>query len=92
MYTNRIQRDTVGKQTPLSTKSRRRGKIKNQHSSGNLAAVTVFFEVKMAVGSEKRKSAENLRPTCVPDVLDPYVGAGSKKQPLDRDEEKADDV
>lgn len=46
----------------------------------------------MAVGSEKRKSAENLRPTCVPDVLDPYVGAGSEKQPLDRDEEKADDV
>lgn len=24
--------------------------------------------------------------TCVPDILDPYVGAGGEKQPLDRDE------
>lgn len=28
----------------------------------------------------------------MPDILDPYVGAGGEKQPLDRDEEKADDV
>lgn len=66
----------------------------------NLAAVTVFFQVKTAVGSlenkneDKRRteSRENPRPTCVPHILDPYVGAGSKKQPLDGDEEKADDV
>ena len=30
--------------------------------------------------------------TCVPDILDPYVGAGGKKQPLDGDEKEADDV
>lgn len=32
------------------------------------------------------------RPTCVPDILDPYIGAGGEKQPLDGDEEEADDV
>lgn len=63
-----------------------------------MAAVTVFFKVKTAVGSLEKKDkniterGENARPTCVPDILDPYVGAGSKKQPLDGDEEKADDV
>lgn len=30
--------------------------------------------------------------TCVPDILDPYIGAGSEKQPLDRDEEETDNV
>lgn len=30
--------------------------------------------------------------TRVPDILDPYVGAGSEEQPLDGDEEEADDV
>lgn len=35
---------------------------------------------------------ESVRLTCVPDILDPYVGAGSEKQPLDGDEEEADDV
>lgn len=28
----------------------------------------------------------------MPDILDPYVGAGSEEQPLDGDEEEADDV
>lgn len=28
----------------------------------------------------------------MPNVLDPYVGAGSKKQPMDRDEKKANHV
>lgn len=28
----------------------------------------------------------------MPDILDPYVGAGSEKQPLDGDEEEANDV
>lgn len=30
--------------------------------------------------------------TCMPDILDPYVGAGSEKQPLDGNEEEANDV
>lgn len=30
--------------------------------------------------------------TCVPHILHPHIGAGSKKQPLHWDEEKADDV
>ena len=30
--------------------------------------------------------------TGVPDILDPHVGAGSEEQPLDGDEEQADDV
>lgn len=44
---------------------------------------------------EKRKKktvGRKLGLTCVPDILHPYVGAGSEKQPLDRNEEKADDV
>ena len=28
----------------------------------------------------------------MPDILDPYVGASGKEQPLDGDEEEADDV
>lgn len=36
--------------------------------------------------------SKNVGLTCVPDILDPHVGAGGKKQPLDGDEEKADDV
>lgn len=39
-----------------------------------------------------RKKKKKLGLTCVPDILDPYVGAGSKKQPLDGDEEEAYDV
>lgn len=51
-----------------------------------------LFEVKMAVGWQLKTVYRKLGLTCVPDILDPYVGAGSEKQPLDRDEEKADDV
>lgn len=52
------------------------------------------FEVKMTVGWQKKKKkvCGKLGQTCVPDILDPYVGAGGEKQPLDRDKEKADDV
>lgn len=31
-------------------------------------------------------------PTCVPHILYPHIGAGSKEQPLDWDEEQTDDV
>ena len=30
--------------------------------------------------------------TCVPNILDPDVGAGSKEQPMNRDEQKANHV
>lgn len=43
-------------------------------------------------GSDKKRLCRKLGLTCVPDVLDPYVGAGSEKQPLDGDEKEADDV
>ena len=47
----------------------------------------------MSVGWQRsQEPTENVRLTCVPDILDPYVGAGSEKQPLDGDEEEADDV
>lgn len=55
------------------------------------------FEVKVAVWPRKaetvyRKPVDLVGLTCVPDVLDPYVGTGSKEQPLDGDEEEAEDV
>lgn len=46
----------------------------------------------MAGRDLKKRVCRKLGLTSVPDILDPYVGAGSEKQPLDRDEEKADDV
>lgn len=50
-------------------------------------------EVKVSVWLAEIKSVgRKLGLTCVPDILDPYVGAGSEKQPLDGDEEEADDV
>lgn len=30
--------------------------------------------------------------TCVPDILDPDVGAGRKEEPVHRDEEEADHI
>ena len=30
--------------------------------------------------------------TCVPNILDPDVGTGSKEQPMNRDEQKANHV
>lgn len=51
------------------------------------------FEVKVLVWKPKEgKNRIILGLTCVPDVLDPYVCAGSEKQPLDGDEEEAYDV
>lgn len=49
------------------------------------------FDVKVAARLAGIKRIHR-KLTCVPDILDPYVGAGSKKQPLNRDEEEADDV
>lgn len=36
--------------------------------------------------------SEEESPTCVPHILYPHIGAGSKEQPLDWDEEQTDDV
>lgn len=40
----------------------------------------------MDLDEKKKESMEKRGLTCVPDILDPYIGAGSKKQPLDGDE------
>lgn len=75
MYTNRIHRDTVGRQTPLSACKQT---ITNNQHSWNVAVGILCIDV---CGKDIKRGL-----TCVPDILDPYVGAGGKKQPLDRDE------
>lgn len=100
MYTNRIHSDTVGRQTPLSAwKEEMRGK-KHQVSREETWQLWISCTLSiwgesghLAARREKQsKKKKQLGLTCVPDILDPYVGAGSKKQPLDGDEEEAYDV
>lgn len=67
--------------------------MKKLGSREYLVQSQTFFEVKVSVWLAEIKSVgRKLGLTCVPDILDPYVGAGSEKQPLDGDEEEADDV
>lgn len=67
--------------------------LKKLGSREYLVQSQTFFEVKVSVWLAEIKSVgRKLGLTCVPDILDPYVGAGSEKQPLDGDEEEADDV
>lgn len=85
----------------LSLHERRRRGEKNiklaEKKLGSFEFLTHWvFEVKVAIWLPEGKNIARKKPqlglTCVPDILDPYVGAGSKKQPLDGDEEKAYDV